>query len=59
MTHGRIGDAAIGAVGDAAGAVMDPVQGAHRLKAAVSVPALVAAVAALAVGYLIGRRSRR
>ncbi|MGW4466208.1 hypothetical protein [Micromonospora sp. NBC_01796] len=59
MTHGRIADAATGAIGDTAGAIMDPAQGIHRLRGAVSGPALVVVVAALVVGYLIGRRSRR
>ncbi|WP_329109523.1 hypothetical protein OG792_12200 [Micromonospora sp. NBC_01699] len=59
MTRGRVGDVATGAIGDAAGSVVDPKEGIHRLKAAVSGPALLAAVAALVVGYLIGRRSRR
>ena len=50
---------ATGAIGDAAGAVMDPKQGLRRMRGASTAPALVAAVIALVVGYLLGRRSRR
>ena len=59
MTRGRLGDMATGAIGDAAGTVMDPKQGLRRMRGASTAPALVAAVIALVVGYLLGRRSRR
>jgi hypothetical protein len=59
MTQGRLGDVATGAIGAAAGAVVDPRQGLRRLRGAASAPALVAVAIALVVGYLLGRRPRR
>jgi hypothetical protein len=67
MARHRIGDAVTTALGDAAGAVIDPREGLQRARASLSAPALaggaVALVAgaavALVTGFLLGRRSRR
>lgn len=59
MARSRIGDAITTAVGDAAGAVVDPRQGLQRAMARLRAPALVAAAVVLVVGFLLGRRSRR
>jgi hypothetical protein len=57
MAHGRIGDRATGALGTAAGTVVDPAEGVRRIRSRATVPVLVAV--AVLVGYLLGRRTRR
>jgi hypothetical protein len=59
MARHRIDDAATTAVGDAAGAVIDPRAGLQRAKAGLRAPVFVAAAVALVVGFLLGRRSCR
>jgi hypothetical protein len=59
MDRNSITDAAVGAVGSAAGAVVDPAQGLRVLRSARSTRLLAVAAAGLAVGYLVGRRRRR
>jgi uncharacterized protein (TIGR03382 family) len=59
MTQGRLDDVATGAIGAAAGTVMDPLQGMRRLTGKAATPGLIAVAIALVVGYLLGRRRRR
>lgn len=59
MARHRVGGAVTTAVGDAAGAAVDPRQGLQRAKAKLRAPAFVAAAVLLAAGFLLGRRSRR
>ncbi|MEV0397970.1 hypothetical protein [Polymorphospora rubra] len=54
----RLGDAVVGTVGDAAGAVVDPRAGLGRIRAAMSSRALIGVAAALVAGYLVGRLRR-
>jgi hypothetical protein len=59
-----MGDAATDAIGDAAGALIDPRAGFQRARAGVRAPApvaaaLIAVAVALVAGFLLGRRSRR
>ncbi|MEU8264043.1 hypothetical protein AB0C02_25900 [Micromonospora sp. NPDC048999] len=56
---GRLGDLAVGTAGDIAGTVVDPRQGLGKLRSVVTVRALVAGAAGLAVGFLLARSVRR
>lgn len=54
MSDGRVGDLATGAIGTAAGTVVDPRQGLRQLRNHSTVPILIAL--GVVVGYLLGRR---
>lgn len=54
----RVGEAPTSAIGNAAGATVDPKTAAMQLKSAIAKPSVVFAVVLLAVGYLLGRRAR-
>ncbi len=55
-TADRIADKATSLIGDAAGTVVEPKQGARQLGAAVKRPILLLVVAAMVAAYLLGRR---
>ncbi|MFG1953854.1 hypothetical protein [Micromonospora sp. NPDC048830] len=59
MNRGRIGDMAVSAAGNVAGAMVDPRQGLTKLRSVVTVRSLVAAAAGAAVGFLVLRATRR
>ncbi|MFI2651429.1 hypothetical protein [Micromonospora fulviviridis] len=58
MNIGRLGDVAVGAAGDIAGAVVDPRAGLGRLRSAVTPRSLVLLAGGLLLGYLLSRRRR-
>ncbi|WP_158566238.1 hypothetical protein [Micromonospora craterilacus] len=55
MKLDRFGDVMVGAVGNAAGTVVDPGTGLGRLRAALSGRAVVSLAAGMLLGYLVAR----
>ncbi|MET8910149.1 hypothetical protein [Micromonospora sp. NPDC004551] len=56
VNMGKLGDTAVGAVGDIAGAVVDPRAGLGRLRAAVTPRSVLLLGGGLLLGYLLARR---
>lgn len=54
-----LGEVAVGAVGDVAGAVVDPGTGLSKLRSAVTPRAVALLAAGLLGGYLVARSRRR
>ncbi|SCG62380.1 hypothetical protein [Micromonospora inositola] len=59
MKRDRIGDVVVGAIGDVAGAVVDPRRGFSQVRSAVSGKTAAMVLAGLAAGFLIARGLRR
>jgi hypothetical protein len=57
MSDGKVGDLVTGAIGTAAGTVVDPKQGVRQLRSHATVPVLIAV--GVVLGYLLGRRMHR
>ncbi|MEV6811576.1 hypothetical protein [Micromonospora sp. NPDC051296] len=55
MKLDRFGDVVVGAVGNAAGTVVDPGTGIGRLRSALSARAMVSLAAGVLLGYLVAR----
>ncbi|MFI7426843.1 hypothetical protein ACIBPB_07630 [Micromonospora sp. NPDC049836] len=56
MNIGKLGDVAVGAAGDVAGAVVDPRAGLGKLRSAVTLRGIALLGGGLLVGYLLSRR---
>lgn len=59
MNRGKVSDMTVGAVGDLAGAVVDPRAGLGKLRSALTSKAGVTLIAGLLVGYLVARSQHR